>query len=192
MLPASYQPTDYRFRIDDRNGIKRLLMVTVAMEEQAKSRPMEPLWWREMGDDRTLNAVVNWLRLRRQSWQEWGDMATGQGREVLAEHLQSLLEQEPPVEVTGMLIEASEDEHQLSLGDLAVTPSGLSKRVYYTHTFADPQRRKAFHEWLLANNPEGNGNAMLDMALDSGTAKLAVLMDEIAAEELLKIRQTAS
>lgn len=188
MLPTSYEPTSYRFRIDERNGTKRLIMITKDMEAQAKTKPMEPLWWREMGDDRSLNAVVNWIQLRRTSWNAWGDMATQEGREALAAHLQRLFEEEPPVEVTGILIERSDNPTQLSIGDLASTPTGVAKRVYYTHTFADQALRDAFHDWLASNNPEGNGNAMLESALQSGTGYLAGQMDQIAAEELAKAR----
>lgn len=192
MLPSSYEPTDYRFRINDTAGTKRLLLTTTAMEKQARVQPTTPLWWREMGDDRSLNAMVNWVRLRRTSWNLWGHMAKAQGSDALQKHFDALLKEDPPVEVTGILIEAGEDGRQLSLGDVASTPRGMVKRIYYTHTFFDEETRQAFQGWLLDKNPEGNGNALLDIGLDSGTDKLAAAMDEIAADKLLIQREAGS
>ncbi len=183
MLPSSYPPSEYSFLIQ-KGQPNRLAFVSDKLQERARTQPTEPLWYLEVSTQRTLDALTRWVRVRRAEWPAWGELAETSGRPALATLMSKLLQEEAPAEVTGMLIENGNRENQLTLGEILAGSEGISQRIFYTHCFRGADERDAFRHWLLSNNPEGNGNALLEIALNDGTGRLAAKMDEIASEEL--------
>lgn len=185
MLPSTYEPSDYSFFAN--NGPQwRLAFTSEALSLQAKTQPTEPWWFMEVGDERNLKALIRWVRVRRLQWPAWGKLAESSGRPALAALLNKLLNEDPPAEVMGVVVEMGDDDHELALGELTQGPGGLTQRIYYRHRFSSAALRNAFHDWLLANNPEANGGALIEVALNHGTDQLGEQMDLIAADELNK------
>lgn len=185
MLPTFYEKSDYSFVVDDR-GALRILLVNESLKKQATLAPTEPLWFLEVGDQPSMDAVVAWVRYRRNSWQGWGKLAETAGREALANLLHLLFQKDPPAPAIGMLIESPEQSNRLTLGEMIHSPTGSAKRIYYTHEFASPQERDCFRDWLLSNNPELNGNTLLEIALNDGTGELAEKINKITSDESAK------
>lgn len=191
MIPAHYAPLTHSFMVDDRKQI-RVLLVSEALTAQARTTPTEPLWFMEIHDRGTLEAVLRWLRVRRALWSSWGKLGETLGRGALAIHMDKLLKAEPPAQVVGFMFETVEEhDDELVLGELLATAGGLQKCVYHRHCFADAELRTSFQDWLLNNDPEGNGAALLEVALNSGAAKLSELINKIANEEHGRTQQAA-
>ena len=183
MLPTTYPASNYSFLVETK-GAYRLVFVSEELKTRARTEHTEPLWYIELGDQRTLDAMVRWVRVRREFWDSWGKLATTGGSKLLAVHLGKLMEEDPPAESHGFIMtDDDEAEEALILGEALLTPSGVRKRVYHRHLFASVEHKEAFKNWLLSNNPEANGDAMLELALNQGTKALAEAIDKITADE---------
>jgi hypothetical protein len=188
MLPSSYAPCEYSFLIQ-KGEPNRLVFVSNKLQEQARTQPTEPFWYLEVQAQRTLDALIRWIRVRRAEWPAWGKLAQTAGRPALATLMSRLLREEAPAEVTGVLIKSGDREDQLAVGEILAGPAGISQRIFYTHSFGGANERDAFRQWLLSNNPEGNGNALLEIALNDGTDRLGAKMNAIASQELESARE---
>jgi hypothetical protein len=183
MLPASYLPSPYSFQAVNSGGLKILL----ANDEQiarARTTFTAPLWYMEIGDQQSLDAVMSWLKVRRSEWPAWGKLAEQKGHLALDKILRKLMAKDKPAASMGMLMRDGSDDRSLVLGELLAGSTGMKECVYHEHRFADVERRDAFRNWLLANNPDAN--ALLEVGLAEGTARMSQLMDEIAAEQVGK------
>lgn len=183
MIPACYAPSEYSFLVDE-GAVLRLIFTSEALNAQAQVEPTTPLWFREAGDKRSLEALIRWVRFRRSDWPAWGKMALEQGQPALAKMLAELLEQDPPYEAFGVLLQTADDKRELTLGELG-SGRGLAAKVFFTHRFASEELCDAFRNWLLTSNLEGNGAALLEIALNHGTDVVGERMNAIAREELL-------
>lgn len=186
MLPSSYPVCNYSFIVDS-SGPLRLVFTSATLIERARTEPTEPLWFREMGNQQAMEAAVTWVRLRRALWPAWGEMAETSGRAALESHMHQLFHENGPAEAVGFVVHNGESDRELALGDFIATSSGPKIRIYYQHRFETAELRNTFRDWLLANNPEGNGGTLLEIALNRGTGELAGLMDDIASEEHAKL-----
>ncbi len=87
MLPKSYDDTGaYVVLADTRQGFH---FVLASQKLLSQSKPFDPLWVFECGDQRSMNGASHWLAVRRGQWQEWGALAERKGRGALAEYTPS-------------------------------------------------------------------------------------------------------
>lgn len=184
MLPSTYDASEYSFVLND-TGPFRLFMVSEALTKEATSRPTEPLWHIEAADKRSLEALKRWVRMRRPLWPQWGRTAERHGRAALARQLDDLLQAEPPAHAVAIFMTTENGSNEISLGEVLDNGRALQRQVFYRHRFASSEARDAFQHWWLANNPEANGWAMLEVALSRGTALLGQALDKIATEEAM-------
>ena len=190
MIPAHFLPSKYSFQVCNGEVI-RVLLVTEALSLQAATRPTEPLWYMEVGDHRSLEAVLRWLRFRRALWSSWGSLAQKKGHKALAKHMRRLLREDPPAEVIGFLLERGERRDEILIGESVASPNGLDKRLYHRHRFPSADHCNVFCNWLLSNNPEVNGSALLETALNDGGAQLSNVIEQITREEFALNRKAA-
>lgn len=185
MLPSTYPTSPYRFHVVTQGGLK-VLLANDDLIERAKTTSTAPLWYMEIGNQESLDAVLRWLRVRRAEWPAWGKLAESKGHRALDKVLRKLMQKDAPAASVGILVRNGEADNELTLGEVLGAGSGLSERIYHVHSFADEEHRNAFRDWLLTNNPQGNGDALLEVGLNEGTSSMSELINKIAADEVGK------
>ena len=183
MLPAQFPTSDYSFAVLKQPSLK-ILLVTDALMERARTQQTEPLWYIEVGDENSLQGLVRWLRYRRSEWQSWGDLAVKQGHLALDKLLAQLIEQDPPAERIGFLMRGGETENELVVGEVLAKTEGSAERPYLKHRFASQELRQAFEQWILSGGADEKGHDLLELGLNQGSTSLGERLDEIAQAEL--------
>lgn len=166
---------------DDRQGFHILL---VRKSDLRAGGLIEPLYVFPCRDRFSYQAAQRWFNVRRALWQQWGELADAAGSEALIEHIGTLLEAEPIGLVQGSVIKADAEPKVLCLGECVMTPNGIRNEVLYRHRFSTTGKRKRFFDWFLSNASNGAPERLIDLAISSGTAKLAVVLEQIAAGEI--------
>lgn len=178
MLPPYIDNTErYRFVIDRRNT---LCVVFATQAMLAANGPVTPLWHREAGDERSLNALIRWIAVRRDRWQEWGRLAETIGAEAFYSHMRERMQEEPIAEPTGPLLQRRDDPVEILLGEMMHGPQGMFLEPLYLHRFASPEAREAFYDWFFQGTNHENLAALVDVAFSDGTALLGEMLDRLA------------
>jgi len=167
----------YRILIDSHHP-HRLLLVTRAMLERRGE--VEPLWHRDAADARSFKALIQWTAIRRDRWQEWGQLAECLGHRAFYQHMRERMEIEPVAECIGTLVTRRDDPVEIMIGESMHGPLGLFTQPLYVHRFASPAARDRFYDWLFADE---NVHAMNDLAAlgyADGALALGKALDRIA------------
>lgn len=168
----------YEFLVDQRDGRRIVLLADRATIDAGGGTP---LWYREAGNDESLQAILRWTGLRRARWTEWGELAERIGTQAFFAHMESLWEAEPLVRSLGTTITPAEDPEVLLLGEMIDGPCGIRFQLLYEHRFADAAARRKFLDWLHEN--VSLSGALLNFGYGSGTIELGGLLDDIAADQ---------
>lgn len=169
----------YRFVIDRRNTLC-IVFATQAMLEF--NGPVAPLWHREAGNAQSLDALIRWVAVRRDRWQEWGRLAEALGREEFYQHMRQRMEAEPPALCTGTVVQCQDDPVEVMFGGMMHGPQGLFLEPLYTHRFASPEARDSFYGWLWSDGNHELADSLVHIAFTAGTAELGRELDRIAAD----------
>lgn len=179
MLPPFIDNTErYRFVIDRRNTLC-IVFATQAMLEA--NGPVTPLWHREAGDARSLDALIRWVAVRRDRWQEWGRLAEALGAEAFYAHMRERMAVEPIAERTATIVQRQDDPNEILIGEMMHGPQGLFVEPLYVHRFATPEALAAFYDWFNAEQNYQDVEGLVRVAFGEGTAVLGGILDKIAA-----------
>lgn len=173
----------YRFVIDRRSTLC-IVLVTQAMLQQ--NGMVEPLWHREAGDARSLDALIRWVAVRRNRWTEWGQMAETLGRPAFYQHMRERMDAEPIAERTGSVLQQLDDPTGIMIGDVMHGPQGIFIQPLYHHRFASAAARKAFYDWFYSGENHEDIETLIQVAFVHGTAVLGGMLDDIAASADVK------
>jgi len=179
MLQAHIEENEkYSFVVDRRD---RLMIVLVTQDMLTVQGAVEPLWHREAGDDRSLNALLRWVAVRRARWQEWGALAQAIGRSAFYMHMRDLMAAEPVSEVVGTVVQPQEDPCEIAMGEMTQGPAGMCIEVLYRHRFSTDQARNNFFDWFYMDENHKLAEALLQIGYCEGTSALGEALDQIAA-----------
>ena len=180
MLPTHIQENEfYTFVIDQRHGH---YVVLTSQEMLSREGPVEPLWHREAADERSFDALLRWVMVRRGRWQEWGQLAEALGPTAFYQHMRERMAVEPLEECTGSVLQREDDPREIVLGEMMHDPRGLHIEELYRHRFASPKARERFFDWFYTDRNCDSTADLLLIALNEGTAQLGRRLDEIATE----------
>lgn len=168
----------YRIVIDHRNPLC-LVLATQAMLET--DGPVEPLWHREAADARSFEALIRWTAIRRDRWQEWGQLAESLGRPAFYEHMRQRMELEPPAECLGTMVTRMDHPAEIMIGESMHGPQGLFNQPLHIHRFASPDGRDRFYEWLYSDDNVHAVEALAQLGYAEGAIALGKALDRIAA-----------
>lgn len=180
MLPTHIANDEiYTFRIDQRSG---LYILFATQEMIGRGGAVEPLWHREAGDLRSLEALTRWVGVRRGKWQQWGRLAETVGRDAFYQHMHDLMTAEPPAICTGTVVQRQDDPHEIVFGEMLHGMTGVYIEELYRHRFGTPQARDSFYDWFFTDQNCDSAAALLQIGYSRGTAALGDALDEIAAQ----------
>lgn len=169
----------YRILIDHRNPL-RIVLATQAMLE-AKG-PVEPLWDREAGDARSMAALLRWVAIRRDRWQEWGQLAEALGPAAFYQHMRERMDAEPPAECIGTMVTRLDDAHEIAISESMHGPHGLFYQPLYVHRFVSPGARDRFYDWMYCDDNIHAVDALARLGYADGALALGKALDRIAED----------
>lgn len=175
----------YRIIIDGRHP-HRLLLVSRAMLEQRGE--VEPLWHRDAADTRSFKALTRWTAIRRDRWQEWGELAESLGHRAFYQHMRERMEIEPPAECLGTMLTRMEDPAEILIAESMHGPQGLFTQPLYVHRFASPTARDRFYDWLYSDDNVHAMNELAMLGYQDGATALGEALDRIASEPIVGSR----
>jgi len=179
MLPTHIEENEkYKFVIDRRNG---LCVVFATQEMMTVNGPVEPLWHRKAGDERSLGALIRWIGVRRACWQDWGRLAEEIGRDAFYQQMRDLMDAQPIAECTGTVVQRQDDANEIVVGEMMQGAAGIQIEELYRHRFPSPAGRNAFYDWFFTDRNCDLAAALLQIGYSQGTAALGEALDEIAA-----------
>ena len=159
---------------------KRGFFLLFTSAEEYKRNPFHPLWAREAADERTFKAMVRWAAIRRDRWQEWGELAERIGRDAFYDHLAGLMAAEPAELPTATLVHKSANPWEIELGQMLHGPHGRRAEYLHVHRFASAAARDGFFAWLYADDNISSAQILMDVAFGGGTDELDILLDKLA------------
>lgn len=168
----------YIVLIDNHNPL-RVVLASRAMLEAKGS--VEPLWHREAGDARSMAALLRWVAIRRDRWQEWGLLAEHLGPDAFYKHMRDRMELDPPGECMGTMVTRLDDDTGIMIAESMHGPQGLFNQPLRVHRFASAAARDRFYEWLYADDNIHAVNALARLGYADGGIALSEALDRIAA-----------
>lgn len=178
MLPAQIEENEnYKFVIDHRNP---LCIVLASQALLAANTPVQPLWHREAGDERSFKALVRWIGVRRSRWQEWGRLAEALGRDRFYHHMAERMALEPIGECTASVMQPLDDPRALMVGEMLNGATGLVTEELYVHRFDTAAKRKQFLDWFYTGDNCAHAATLIQVAYSHGTTVLGEMLDQIA------------
>lgn len=178
LLSAFDDSAAYDVLGDDRQGLHILL---VRRAEIARGGLVNPLYVFPCADENSYLAALRWFAVRRHLWQSWGELGERSGNQALVDHIEALLTDEPIGLVPYSIVQGDAEPKVLCLGDVVQTPTGMRTEILYRHRFSTPGKRKRFLDWFSNNASSGVSQRLIDLAVAAGTAKVAVILEDIAA-----------
>lgn len=173
---------NHHFLRDDRAGF-HLVFVS---REAKKQNPFMPHWVGTCGDKDSLDAMCRWTGVRRDQWQEWGELAERIGHQAFAKHMDDLLKAEPLVRVEAALVQRQDDPTQVGIGEMTYGPQGVRMEVLHVHTFQSEAACQAFHDWFHTGRNHEMAGGLVNIAYSAGTDELDTVLDNIANVQLTK------
>lgn len=168
----------YRILIDHRNPLCIVLASQAMLEADG---PVDPLWHREAGDARSMDALLRWMAIRRDRWQEWGQLAESLGRPAFYAHMRERMEIEPPAECIGTMVTRLDDAHEIAISESMHGPQGLFYQLLYVHRFKSADARDRFYEWLYSDDNIHAVDALAQLGYADGAIALGKALDRIVA-----------
>lgn len=160
----------YRILIDNRNPL-RILLATQAM---LRWPDPSPPWHREAGDAGSMDALLRWVAIRRDRWQEWGQLAEDLGPSAFYQHMRERTEAEPPAECIDTMVTRLDAAHEIAIPESMHGPQGPFHQPLYVHRFASSAARDRFYDWMYSDD---NGNAVDALARPAAVADPAICID---------------
>lgn len=167
----------YRIVADQRDGLYLLLVDT---NDLGRGSPFTPLWVRQIGDQRSMDALSHWLHLRRGEWQVWGELARRVGYAAFNEHISEVLAAQPAEEVLAPFLTFTADPREIVLGEQVQGPSGLRNDVLYRHRFPSKTAGWRFRSWFMTGRNSDYLKAIIDTGFASGTKEVARVLDSLS------------
>lgn len=167
----------YRVVIDRHNP---LCIVLASQAMLRASGPVEPLWHREAGDERSMDALLRWAAIRRDRWQEWGQLAQVLEPKAFYEHMHERMCHEPPGECIGTMMTRLDDATGIIISEYLHGPQGLFSQPLHIHRFASSAARDRFYEWLYADDHIHAVDALARLGYAEGAIALGQALDRIA------------
>jgi len=168
----------YRIVIDGNTPL-RLVLASQAMLEQGGM--IEPLWHRDAGDIRSFNALLNWTAIRRDRWQEWGQLAEALGRPAFYQHMRERMEIEPVAECIGTMVTRLDDAQEIAISESMHGPNGLFYQPLYVHRFESSAARDRFYDWMYSDENVSAIDALTILGYADGAIALGDALDRIAS-----------
>lgn len=178
MLLPHIDNTEHYLIISHRESFS-LRLVTQTMLKQTSR--VDALWHRVAGDTASFDALLRWCAIRRDRWQEWGQIAEALGRDTFAEHMRERMDAEPVGVCLGTLVRRMADPREILLSDAMQGPQGMFEEPLATHRFASPTVRDRFFEWLFTDDNIDQLNSLSSLGYREGAVALGKSLDEIAA-----------
>lgn len=181
MIPARIDAdTEKHFFLrDERQGF-HLVFVS---REAKKQNPFMPHWVAPCGNKESLDAMCRWTGVRRDQWEEWGELAERIGHQAFAKHMDDLLKAEPLVRVEAALLQRQDDPLQVGIGEMTNGPAGMRLELLHVHTFQSVEACKAFYDWFHTGRNHELAGGLLNIAYSAGTDELGAALDEIAEQQ---------
>lgn len=180
MLPTSIDYNErFKFLTDTRQG-HYLLFATTEMLSQSGGRA--PLWHMECADQRSMEAALRWVEIRRSEWPTWGAMVTTKGFPFFRRHIAKLMKRQPIEAVLACVVQKLVDPCEVGIGQLLGGDSGVRTEIVYRHRFATAEARKRFFSWFNRNLDSSKVDELLAVGFKSGTTGLADALDDIAGD----------
>ncbi|THD35080.1 MAG: hypothetical protein E7773_11505 [Sphingomonas sp.] len=85
----------YRVVVDPGNSL--CVMLTTTQSVNTTSEPAAPLWRWELPDAPSMAALLDWMEVRRDRWQEWGSLAEHLGPGEFHMHMLKRMQTEPVI-----------------------------------------------------------------------------------------------
>lgn len=183
VLPKSIQYNERYIFVVDRGQGYHLAFVSPEMLSRVKSEPVEPHWYFECGDERSLDAALRWFAVRRSLWANWGRLVTTAGRQVFSRHIAQLMADDPIAEVLGTMVNRDDDPCVMSMGQMLAGPTGLRTEILVQHRFKSAAARDLFFDWFATDRNSDDAGPLLNLAFEKGTDALSAILDD-AAEAL--------
>jgi hypothetical protein len=179
MLPAQIEENEnYKFVIDHGNP---LCVVLASQALLAANTPVQPLWHREAGDQRSFDALIRWIGVRRARWQEWGRLAEALGRDRFYLHMAERMALEPIRECVASVVQPLDDPRALRIGEMLNGATGMVIEELYVHHFDTAAKRKQFLDWFYTADNCDHAGALIQVAYSHGTTVLGEMLDQIAS-----------
>ena len=187
MIPEFIDNTEtHCFVLDDRGGLCVLFASRAAI---ARGGVVKPLWYREIADRRTVDALLRWTAMRRDQWSAWGRLGEAAGCDVLNLHIQKLLDAEPIAEIMGTALQVSEDPCGVALCEMLSGKAGPHFEVIHSHTFESTEARDRFYAWLHTDENMSVVAELAMLAYNFGTNKVSTTLEKIANLPIAETRQ---
>lgn len=169
----------YSFLVE-RSARPRIIFAT--REMIAAREPVDPLRQREASDEQSFTALVRWAGVRRARWSDWGKLAERIGPTAFDQHMCGLMDAEPPVLVTGSVIQRSHDPLVIVVAEMVQGRAGLKIEALYHHKFASAGQRHRFYDWFYTDRNCDLAADLIQIAYSAGTAALGEVLDRLATD----------
>ena len=183
MLPNSIHCNErFKFLTDTRQGYC-LLFATTEMLSQRGGRA--PLWHMECADQRTLDAALRWVEIRRDQWPAWGAMVTTKGFPAFRRHITKFMKKEPIEAVLASVVQKVEDPCEIALGHVLSGKKGVRTEIVCHHRFATAEGRNRFFKWFDGGADSRKVDQLIDVGFKFGLTALSTALDDIAGDPSL-------